>query len=375
MIGDHLKEYTFDNLLKLGLDTAPDYMDKREGSPLYDATASAAVIGAKAFEEMRKTYKDTYAKTAEGEPLDLRAAESQVKRKRATPAVRLGIFKAEDETRYSLPIGARFMAIDAEEGLFFTVTEEIEKGRYKLTCEEAGSIGNTFRGNILPVEVRNNLKSAEITDILIPGENKEDDESFRAKYFEEKLAKKFGGNVAQYRQFTLEQDGVGDCQIYPTWQGGGTVKISVIDSRFRAASSEHIAKLQKNIDPTQRGDGLGLAPIGHVVTVATAKEVKVDISAKLALSSGHTVESLKESIKTQIESYFKSVRKKWGTPINEANEYASAIFSSQISASILKVEGVLNVSDLKLNGEVKDIEFKETAEEQELAVLGEVNFV
>ena len=56
------------------------------------------------------------------------------------------------------------------------------------------------------------------------------------------------------------------------WNGGGTVKLTIIASDFTAPSTELIRQVQTAIDPEQNhGEGMGLAPIGHTVTVTGAK--------------------------------------------------------------------------------------------------------
>ncbi len=74
----------------------------------------------------------------------------------------------------------------------------------------------------------------------------------------------FGGNVADYKQKINAMDGVGGCKVYRAseWNGGGSVKIVVINSEFEKPSDEMIENIQTLIDPeTNHGEGLGIAPI------------------------------------------------------------------------------------------------------------------
>nr|DAR07503.1 MAG TPA: Baseplate J like protein [Caudoviricetes sp.] len=373
MIGEHLDNYSFQELLNKGLAQVSDSFDKREGSPIYDAAASMAVVAMKIIEEMKEIYIDTFAKTATGEELTLRCTEAGVHRKKATYAIRKAEFISEDNMPYKLPIGARF-STTGEDIVIFSVMREESPGVYELKSEAEGEEGNLITSELLPVEVRTGLKKATLTDIIIPGEDEEDDESLRARYFEEKNAKKFGGNIEQYKELMLMQDGVGACQIYPVWQGGGTVKISFIDSTFNVANSALVEKIQALIDPTKDGQGIGLAPIDHIVTVGTATAKNVNISARLQLASGYSISQLTPFIKKELESYFETVRKGWGKQVStDKNEYRANIFRSQIIASILRVQGVLDVSELKLNGANSDIITTQTATLQELPTMGVVS--
>lgn len=372
-IGEHLNKYTFEYLLNEGLSKVDKSFDIREGSPIYDAAASMAVIVHSAIKEMKKIYVDTFASTSMDDELTLRTSEAGVNREKATYAVRKGEFITEAGTPYSLPMGARF-STTGEEPLIFSVAKEISEGIYQMKCETPGEVGNLYTGELLPIEIRTGLKTATITDIIIPGEDEEDDESLRSRYFEEKNAKKFGGNVEQYREWMREQEGVGACQVYPVWQGAGTVKISFIDSTFNVANSFLVEKIQALIDPTKDGQGIGIAPIDHIVTVTTANAKTVNISAKLQLASGYSIYQLTPFIKKEFENYFETVRKGWGKQVStDKNEYRANIFRSQIIASILRVQGVLDVSDLKLNGTNSDIITTQTATLQELPTMGVVS--
>lgn len=74
----------------------------------------------------------------------------------------------------------------------------------------------------------------------------------------------FGGNVADYKEKVNSLAGVGGCKVYRAseWNGGGSVKIVVINSDFKRPSDELIENLQNTIDPeTNHGEGLGIAPI------------------------------------------------------------------------------------------------------------------
>ena len=74
------------------------------------------------------------------------------------------------------------------------------------------------------------MASAEITTLLYPGEEEESDDSLRERFLANLMKTAFGGNIAQYRQWAKEIPGIGGVQVYPVWAGGGTVKLSIIDT-------------------------------------------------------------------------------------------------------------------------------------------------
>lgn len=375
MIGDYLTGYTYDYLLKQGLEGIPDTVDKRMGSVVYDAIASAAKMLAEGYSQMQQVYTDTFAQYAVGRALQLRAEESGVKPKLATKALRKGLFLASDDTAYNVPLNSRFSAIDGMKSMNYCVKEQLSDGVYVLEAEEAGTAGNDYLGPILPIDVIPGLKTATLTDIILPGSEDEEDESLRTRYFEEKNTKRFGGNIAQYRSWMNELDGVGTCQVYPVWDGGGTVKISVIDSQYNVLTAELLDIVQQAIDPTKDGQGLGIAPIGHIVTVTTPEELNIDISAAIQIASGYTIEQLQPLIVKELQEYMQSIKKDWSTTAPNTNEYRLYVFQAQIMAAMLRVRGVLNVTNLQLNGNASDIILQEDSQKQQLPVLGVVSLV
>ncbi len=133
--------------------------------------------------------------------------------------------------------------------------------QYQLAAETPGAIGNEYTGPILPITAIPGLTSAQITDILVPGDDTETDSAFRERLIEALNNRPFGGNIADYRQNVLAIDGVGGVQVYPTWNGGGTVKLSVLGADFLPASSTLVEKVQNAIDPPpNQGLGAGLGP-------------------------------------------------------------------------------------------------------------------
>lgn len=372
MIGDHLNSYTYDYLLKQGLADIPDTIDKRPGGVVYDAIASTAKLLSQGYEQMRQMYKDTFAQYALGQPLQLRAIENGVKPKMATKAIRKGIFIANDGGAYDIALGSRFSAIDGTRSINFTVVEKLGAGVYALQAETAGTIGNDYLGALLPIDVISNLKSATLTDIIIAGSDDEEDESLRMRYFDEKNTKRFGGNIAQYRSWVGELDGVGACQVYPVWNGGGTVKISVIDSQYNPLSNAAQDRIQQAIDPTRDGQGLGTAPIGHIVTVSTPEEIAIDINATVQIAAGYTLEQLKPLIKEELQNYIDTIKTDWGIAAPNSNDYSTYVFIAQIMAAMLRVRGVFNITGLTLNGGATDIVLREDAQIQQIPKLGVV---
>jgi uncharacterized phage protein gp47/JayE len=378
MIGDYLDKYTFKYLMESALDNVPDSLDKREGSIIYDALAPACYELAEYYMELKKILENTFASTASNEYLDLRAAEQGLKRYAASYAVKRGDFLTSSGNPAVIPIGSRFSVISDTLNLNYTVTEAyldefgvVVPGAYRMTCEEIGTQGNSYTGPLIPITFIPNLKTATLSDLLVPARDEETDDELRDRYFLTINDKPFGGNLAQYDETLKGIDGVGEVQIYPVWNGGGSVKLSVIDAEYNIITNDFITTLQNMIDPTPQGTGLGLAPIGHTVTVTTPTEKIINITTTVILESGYTLGQVTPLIEEAIESYLLGLRKIWGIS-DDLNNYALAVYIARINAAVLGVAGIANVTGTTINGLASDLILTQDATTQELPVLGTV---
>ena len=360
---------TYRNLLQAQLDRVPNSLDKREGSLIQTAIGAGAYALEEFYLELDQVQRGAYLQTAVGEDLDKLAVLANVKRYPASAAVRLGVFNVD------VPLGARFSTIDGADSVNFTASERTGPGQYQMTCETPGAIGSRYTGPILPITYIAGLTSAEITDILVAGDDEEDDESLRRRAIEALTEQPFGGNVADYKRVVLAIDGVGGLQVYPTWDGGGTVKLSVMGADWMPASPQLVETVQNTVDPPpDQGLGYGTAPIGATVTVTAPETVTVNIAAALSLGPGYTAGQLAAPVREAVEGYLLSVRRDWDKPdASGLTHYSAWVYAARVTAAMLSVQGVINVTGLTINGGAGDLELREDGLLQQVPVLGEVN--
>ena len=328
---------TYEDILKRMLDRVPNNMDKREGSIIYDALAPAAIELQLMYIELDVIMSESFADTASREYLIRRANERGITPEPATNAILKGVFTPATVD----VLGKRFSC----EEINYVAIEKITDGEYKMQCETLGVDGNANFGQIIPIEYIEGLETAELTEILIPGENEEDTEDFRKRYLKSFESQTFGGNIADYEQITNSIQGVGGVKVTPVWDGGGTVKLTIIDSSFGVPSKELVEKVQNEIDPVGHGgEGVGLAPIGHVVTVVGVHAKSVDVVTNISYQDKWNWDSTKSYILNAIDEYFKELSETW-----DENENL-IIRISQLESKILACEGVLDVQETTLNG-------------------------
>ena len=350
------EDITYEVILQRMLDRVPNNMDKREGSIIFDALAPAAVELLLMYIELDTILKETFADTAQRDYLVRRAAERGIEPYEATYATLKGIFTPSS---LEIPIGSRFSCNE----LNYVITSKIQDGEYQLQCETLGVDGNANFGDLIPIDYIQGLETAKLTELLIPGEDEEDVESLRERYFASFETKPYGGNKKDYIQKTNAIAGVGSTKVTPIWQGGGTVLLTILNSEYSKASNALIKAVQEEIDPTQDGTGMGIAPIGHIVTVQTVEEVPINVKATFGFDEGYSFNSLKSTIQNVISEYLLDLRKNW------ANQTSTVVRISQIETKILQIEGIIDIQNTKINGSTSNL----TLTEYQVPIFGGVS--
>jgi uncharacterized phage protein gp47/JayE len=333
------EDIIFEVILQRMLDRVPDNVDKREGSIIYNALAPAAVELQNMYIELDWILNQSFADTAQREYLIKRCAERGITPEPATNAILKGVFNID------VPIGSRLSLDD----LNYEVIEKISNGVFKLKCETPGEIGNQYFGTLIPIDYIEGLTSAELTELLIPGEDEEDTEILRERYFNSLESQSFGGNIADYKEKTKQIPGVGGVKVYPVWNGGGTVKLVIIDSTYNVPSSILIDAVQTAIDPIQnQGKGVGLAPIGHVVTVEGVSATTININTNITYQEGWTWADIEPYVYEVIDDYFHELASSW------ENENNLIVRISQIETRILNIAGVVDIENTTINGQAQN---------------------
>lgn len=332
---------TYEELLQRCLDRIPSTLDKRQASVIYNALAPCCAELAQLWIKLASTYDLVFVDTAVGEALDALVKQNGITRKEATYALRKGEFNMV------VPVGSRF----SDGTLNYIVTENITgTNNSRLECETAGAVGNTYYGSLIPISYIDGLTTAELTDIIDSGEDIESDDALRERYLEWVTAPEFGGNISDYQVKVKALTGVGGCKVIPVWNGGGTVKLIITNSTYGVPDQSLINYVQQEIDPTGDQTGLGIAPIGHVVTVVGAEEASLSVACKLVLETGKTIEDVQTNINNIVDNYFSYLASTWDSQEN------LIIRISQLETRVLGVDGVLDINSLTVNGTTNNIQ-------------------
>lgn len=372
-LADELEAQNFDYWLNLMLDNVQNDIDKREGSIIYDALAPAAMVSAQQSLSLANIIRETYIKTAQGEFLDYRAVEHGTNRYTATNTEVKAKFNDDDGNPVNVEVGDRFANI-AESPIFYTVIKANDDGTAEMQAEEAGTSANSYLGQILPVTPNDNLAWAEIAEITIPAKDEENDEHLRARLLNSNSWVAYGGNVADYLDMTSKISDVGATQVYPTWDGPGTVKLVILNNDLMPASQTLVKKVKEEIDPEESTtQGYGLAPIDHQVTVVAPETFEVNITMNVTIAENANIDTIRTNIRASLEELFKSLRKDWSTIDSVTGRgYKLTVYRSKILSRVMTLEGVTNATLPQLNGKDEDLQLVFTNTTSQLPVLGEV---
>jgi uncharacterized phage protein gp47/JayE len=347
------EDKTAEALLDAMLDNAPDDVDKREGSVVYDLLAPAAIEFSLAYTELDTLLLLAFADTTEGEWLDKYVAMFGLERKPAVKATGQVTFTGPDGT--IIPAGTRLVTDDVEPVYFVTTADATIAGgsaTVSAEAEEGGVKGNVSAGEITSLAIDEEyfeVVSVTNNEPFTGGVDEESDDELRARLLDRLRRPVTSGNANHYRQWALEVAGVGDAKVYPVWNGPGTVKVVLLDTEKKAPPQSIVDAVATHIESVR--------PVGANVTVVGATEVPINISAILTLAPGVVIEDVQPEIETAVIEYLKSIA--FVEPV---------VRYSRIANLILNTNGVSDYSNLTVNGGTSNI----TIADGSVAVLGTV---
>lgn len=142
----------------------------------------------------------------------------------------------------------------------------------------------------------------------------------------------------------------------------GSVKISVLGTGFVPMSAEAIAEIQEAVDPPDNsGNGYGIAPIGHYVTVVTPTESTLAVQIWVTVGANTTLADETDGIKQAIIDYVNSVRAQFAQDVT-----LEVTVSGVITVVRNNCPNVTDVVLVEFNGQegVTKVVYTDTAENQ-----------
>ena len=334
-----------DDILKELQTQCTSPFSKFEGTFEYDVFSSNAIEFMKTYVELGELYKVAFGDTAYGDFLTRKAADSGVIRKEATKATGFVTVKGNGE----LPKGSQFATQSGV--LFETIDSTTVQGTsiVKVQAVVAGVTGNVTAQaiSVIPMSIPGIL-SVSNAEPMKDGFEAETDEELRTRYLNHVRNPGTSGNINHYYEWAMSVAGVGGAKIIPTWNGAGTVKVIIVNTEYKQASTDIVNKVQAYIERVR--------PMGAVVTVKTVEPSLVSIGIRP--EGTFKIDVFKELVK----AYFVDLAHQSITGNQTVKVSYPKIGSLALDA------GATDYTNLVLNGRNESI----TLGVEQLAILGEV---
>ncbi|MGM1048660.1 MAG: baseplate J/gp47 family protein [Bacillota bacterium] len=354
----YLQDQTEENIMNRMLDKVPSDIDKSEGSFIWDAQAPVAFMLSEAALWAQELLRRGFASTAASDnpdirsaELDLRAAEHGITRREAAASSGSILFTGKPGT--TVPAGT-YVATPADEGSGESSVEYVTTlgvtlsdsgtGTAPIKAVTPGKNGNVPAGVIQLMST----SISGVTSVTNPeptksGTDVETDQSLLERFYAKVRSQGTSGNKAQYMQWANEIAGVGGVEVVPLWGGPGTVGLYLLDTDKRAASKDIVEAVQRHIDPSQDGQGEGVAPAGPVITVMPAKEMEINISVKVqrTLEQPSTLDEIRQLIEEGVRNYLQQIAFNRKDPL---------VRYTRIAAVLLDIPIIVDYADLTING-------------------------
>lgn len=329
-----------------------------EGSLAYNACAKIGEKLEEVYEDMDEINDNLNPETMDEAHLIQYGEERGLSYRYATAPVVKGVFQQEIE------LGERLVCNDYT----YEVTEKIQDFEYKMLCDTEGVEANANLGELTPEDYIDEYKGGQIAEVITLGVDDEDVEAYRKKVLETFQTTEFSGNKAYYKRHVNAIAGVGGCKPRRRKEGETDIKIYVISSEFTEPSSTLVDEIQTIVDPIQNaGEGDGIAPIDHEVTIKAVEGVAVNVWLNIVFDTGYSLETSQESVKAVISEYLKELCAQWESKGNND----TVVRISQIESRVLTVDGVVDVSGTKINDATENL----LLEWSQIPTLGGVTIV
>jgi uncharacterized phage protein gp47/JayE len=249
-----------------------------------------------------------------------------------------------------------------------------------LESEVSGISANNVAAGTPAVPVNNisGLASSTFGELIEPGTEAEGDERFRDRIIEKIAGPAENGNRQHYKTWSESVEGVGRAKIIPLFAGANTVMGVIIGADGLPAAQTVVERVQEYIDPITLGttvedngdtvyvgDGLGdgVANIGAHYLAVAPDGFTIDVSFVAEFNQGTTIEQIRERATTAITEHLKDLA------LNTPERQAVIVRVSAITQILYSIQGLIDYSNLSLNGENSNVELNN----RQVPIVGEVS--
>ena len=282
------------------------------------------------------------------------AEEEGVDRKLANSATGKQTFFGTPNT--IIPVGTKFG--DKANGIMY---ETLTNGKIDITgkckilsisCDKGYKYNaNIGTLNYLPIAI-SGVTGTTNEEKFVGGTDIESIDDLYNRYLLKVRTPATSGNKFNYEQWALEVDGVGYAKCVPAEEigKGGVVRVIIANGNKKAADEDLIKAVYKHID--------NVRPIlSGTLQVVTVTEIPIDITGNIELETSVTLMDVQTTFKSLVQEYF------------DNQVYKNKKISiAKIQAMLIDIDGVVDCSDIKINGSASNVNIAE----EEIAVLHDI---
>jgi uncharacterized phage protein gp47/JayE len=248
----------------------------------------------------------TFAQSAQGEQLDLRAQERGITRKQSVAAAGTLVFARSTPLWYNagIPLGTVCSAVGENPVCYVTTQEAVlPQGELSVTvpakAEQGGKNGNTEPGTVtVMVTPPSGIESVSNLSAFTGGEDAESDSELRSRLMLSYASISNGTNAAFYRECALKYDGVHSVGVIPRENGAGTVSL-YLGGSGTVPSDETVSRVQADISR--------LREVNVTVKVQAAQAIPVDIGLAVTPTDGIADNEAFEACNQAVRDYFSAL--------------------------------------------------------------------
>lgn len=330
-------------------------LDTREGSVIHDMMSPASIEMETLYMVVDTMLDMMFAETSSGIYLDLKVAEVGLVRKPSVQAT--GTVELTGTPNLFIPAGTQIATLGDDPTYFNTkidVTLDASgNGSVPVVCDIGGSFANIEAGQISYVvgNLGSVVTPANAT-AFTGGVDEESDADLLERYYDRIQSPITSGNASNYMEWAKSVSGVGDALVQPLYNGNGTVRILLLNSDKYPADASLCTTVSNYIETVR--------PIGASVTVLPATGVNINVSCTLTLADGTDKNTVISAFSDSLADYLKSIA-----------FVENTVRYSKISNLLLDISGVIDYSNLTINGTTSNISVPEGS----VAIKGVVNLV
>jgi uncharacterized phage protein gp47/JayE len=342
------EDKTTDNIQNNLLSNISDDYEKTVGYPVYDTLKTAAIEMANVYKGLDDMLKKLDVNNLSGADLEKfieqRTGLQRTPGNYASTVLTInGSCTINEGNLFETAGGIQYKAMETKEIL--------DSGTVNIQALLIGSSGNTPANTItqIPVTIVG-IVSVKNPDPVVNGYDSESDDNLRERYLERLQRPSTSGNKYDYVNWAKEVTGVGDVKVFPLWNGNGTVKVVITNQDKRAANEALVSTVQNYIE--------NIMPVCVALTVAPAVEKAIDITAKVVLASGYTIQQAQNNFNTNMQKY-----------LSDQAFNSTYISYAKVGGILLSTDGIVDYNNLTLNGGTVNVALAD----EEIPVAGTIS--